>query len=100
MPPWRWPRAWAAARELRQDDERPGQGPGHEEHQYKNPEGLTEPGHLTTARDLSILATRLMHDFPEYMHYYATKQYRYPARLRPTATTATLCCSAIPRWTA
>ncbi|MDH1292893.1 D-alanyl-D-alanine carboxypeptidase [Comamonas terrigena] len=45
---------------------------------YKNPEGLTEPGHLTTARDLSILATRLMHDFPQYMHYYATKQYRYP----------------------
>ena len=45
---------------------------------YKNPEGLTEPGHLTTARDLSILATRLMHDFPEYMHYYSTKQYRYP----------------------
>ena len=45
---------------------------------YKNPEGLTEPGHLTTARDLSILAVRLMRDFPEYMHYYATKQYSYP----------------------
>ncbi|MEG2047024.1 MAG: D-alanyl-D-alanine carboxypeptidase family protein, partial [Comamonas sp.] len=45
---------------------------------YKNPEGLTEPGHLTTARDLSILATRLMHDFPQHMHYYATKNYRYP----------------------
>ena len=45
---------------------------------YKNPEGLTEPGHTTTARDLSVLATRLMHDFPEYMHYYSTKQYSYP----------------------
>ncbi|MDR3005451.1 MAG: D-alanyl-D-alanine carboxypeptidase, partial [Acidovorax sp.] len=45
---------------------------------YRNPEGLTEPGHLTSARDLSILATRLMHDFPQYMHYYSTKQYRYP----------------------
>ncbi|NMM76027.1 peptidase [Acidovorax sp. SRB_14] len=45
---------------------------------YKNPEGLTEPGHLTTARDLSILATRLMRDFPQFMHYYATKQYSYP----------------------
>ncbi len=44
---------------------------------YKNPEGLTEPGHLTTARDLSILATRLMADFPEHLHYYSTKQYRY-----------------------
>ena len=45
---------------------------------YKNPEGLTEPGHTTTARDLSILATRLMKEFPEYMHYYSTKQYAYP----------------------
>ena len=45
---------------------------------YKNPDGLTEPGHLTTARDLATLSTRLMHDFPEYMHYDAMKFYRYP----------------------
>ncbi len=45
---------------------------------YKNPEGLTEPGHTTTARDLGILATRLMKDFPEYIGYYALKEYRYP----------------------
>ncbi len=45
---------------------------------YKNPEGLTEAGHTTTARDLSILATRLMSDFPEYVGYYAIKKYRYP----------------------
>ena len=44
---------------------------------YKNPEGLTEPGHLTTARDLSILAIRLMRDFPQFTHYYAMKEYRY-----------------------
>ncbi len=44
---------------------------------YKNPEGLTESGHSTTARDLSILATRLMQDFPEYLHYYSIKKYRY-----------------------
>lgn len=44
---------------------------------YKNPEGLTEPGHSTTARDLSVLATRLMRDFPEYVSYYAIKKYRY-----------------------
>ena len=46
--------------------------------QYMNPEGLTAPGHLTTARDLSVLAVSLMREFPEYMHYYATKEYRYP----------------------
>jgi len=45
---------------------------------YKNPEGLTVAGHITTAKDLSILATRLMQDFPEYVGYYAIKQYRYP----------------------
>ena len=45
---------------------------------YKNPEGLTEAGHTTTARDLSILATRLMADFPQYVHFYAIKKYRFP----------------------
>ncbi|HSV54112.1 MAG TPA: D-alanyl-D-alanine carboxypeptidase family protein [Burkholderiaceae bacterium] len=44
---------------------------------YKNTEGLTEPGHTTTARDLSILASRLISDFPEYINYYAIKKYRY-----------------------
>lgn len=44
---------------------------------YRNPEGLTEPGHTTTARDLGILATRLMRDFPEFVSYYAIKKYRY-----------------------
>jgi D-alanyl-D-alanine carboxypeptidase (penicillin-binding protein 5/6) len=50
---------------------------------YKNPEGLTAPGHTTTARDLSILATRLMQDFPEDLPYYAIKKYRYQGT--PTA---------------
>jgi D-alanyl-D-alanine carboxypeptidase (penicillin-binding protein 5/6) len=44
---------------------------------YKNPEGLTEAGHTTTARDLSVLATRLMADFPQYVGFYAIKHYRY-----------------------
>ena len=44
---------------------------------YKNPEGLTQAGHSTTARDLSVLASRLMRDFPEYVGYYAIKKYRY-----------------------
>ncbi|WBY00279.1 D-alanyl-D-alanine carboxypeptidase [Ramlibacter tataouinensis] len=50
---------------------------------YKNAEGLTAPGHTTTARDLSILATRLLQDFPEYTHYYAIKKYRFQGT--PTA---------------
>ncbi|MBL0253072.1 MAG: D-alanyl-D-alanine carboxypeptidase [Polaromonas sp.] len=50
---------------------------------YKNPEGLTQAGHTTTARDLSILSIRLMRDFPEYTHFYAIKKYRYQGT--PTA---------------
>lgn len=45
---------------------------------YKNPEGLTAAGHTTTARDLSILAVRLMRDFPDFVTYYSLKKYRYP----------------------
>ena len=45
---------------------------------YKNPEGLPAPGHVTTARDLSILATRLLRDFPDDIRYYSIKKYRYP----------------------
>jgi D-alanyl-D-alanine carboxypeptidase (penicillin-binding protein 5/6) len=44
---------------------------------YRNPEGLTAPGHTTTARDLSILSQRLVQDFPDYVSYYAIKKYRY-----------------------
>ena len=49
---------------------------------YKNPEGLTEAGHTTTARDLSILATRLMQDFPEYMSYYAIRSEEHTSELQ------------------
>lgn len=44
---------------------------------YRNPEGLPEVGHTTTARDLATLANRLMRDFPQYVAYYAIKKYRY-----------------------
>jgi serine-type D-Ala-D-Ala carboxypeptidase (penicillin-binding protein 5/6) len=50
---------------------------------FKNPEGLAAPGHTTTARDLGILATRLMQDFPEDLHYHSIKKYRYQGT--PTA---------------
>jgi serine-type D-Ala-D-Ala carboxypeptidase (penicillin-binding protein 5/6) len=50
---------------------------------YKNADGLPEPGHITTVRDLSILSTRLIQDFPEYFPYYSIKKYRYQGT--PTA---------------
>lgn len=45
---------------------------------YKNVEGLPEDGHITTARDLAILAVRLMTDFPEQYKYYSMKEFVYP----------------------
>ncbi len=50
---------------------------------YRNPEGLTEAGHTTTARDLSILSMRLIQDFPDYVGYYTIRKYRYEGT--PTA---------------
>ncbi len=50
---------------------------------YRNPEGLTEAGHTTTARDLSILSTRLIQDFPDFVNYYTIRKYRYEGT--PTA---------------
>jgi len=50
---------------------------GMKDTRFRNPEGLPEAGHATTARDLSILAIRLMQDFPESMGYYALKKYHY-----------------------
>lgn len=50
---------------------------------YRNAEGLTAPGHITTARDLATLSTRLYNDFPEYVGYYKIQKYRYQGT--PTA---------------
>jgi len=45
---------------------------------FLNPEGLSAPGHRSTARDLALLAQRLSQDFPEFMAYFAIQRYRYP----------------------
>ena len=44
---------------------------------FVNPTGLTQPGHLSTGRDLAILATRLLRDFPDYAYFHAIRKYRY-----------------------
>ena len=45
---------------------------------YANVDGLPDPAHVTTARDLATLSARLMQDFPEDVKYFAIKKYRYP----------------------
>jgi len=44
---------------------------------FANPEGLTAPGHITTARELSIIATRLITDFPNSLPYYSMKEFTF-----------------------
>jgi serine-type D-Ala-D-Ala carboxypeptidase (penicillin-binding protein 5/6) len=44
---------------------------------FKNPEGLTAPGHTSTARELGVIATRLIKDFPEYLPYYSMKDFTF-----------------------
>jgi D-alanyl-D-alanine carboxypeptidase (penicillin-binding protein 5/6) len=44
---------------------------------FKNVTGLTEPGHHSSARDLSVIASRIIRDFPEFYPIYSTKKYRF-----------------------
>ncbi len=37
---------------------------------FKNANGLTASGHLSTAEDMAILSRRLIYDFPEYYHLF------------------------------
>lgn len=44
---------------------------------FMSPTGLTAEGQQSTARDLALLATRLLRDFPARAHFHAIRKYRY-----------------------
>jgi D-alanyl-D-alanine carboxypeptidase (penicillin-binding protein 5/6) len=44
---------------------------------FKNSTGWPDPEHLTTARDLAILAQRTIEDFPEFYHYYKETEFSF-----------------------
>jgi D-alanyl-D-alanine carboxypeptidase (penicillin-binding protein 5/6) len=44
---------------------------------FKNCTGWPDPDQHMSARDIAILAGRIIHDFPEYYHYDAEKSFRY-----------------------
>ena len=51
---------------------------GMKQTRFTNSTGLPDPNLYTTARDLSILASALIRDFPEeYARYYSLKEFRY-----------------------
>lgn len=41
---------------------------------FKNMSGLTESGHLSTARDMTILGRQLFYDFPQYYNLFSRRQ--------------------------
>jgi D-alanyl-D-alanine carboxypeptidase (penicillin-binding protein 5/6) len=44
---------------------------------FANVDGLPDPDHYMTARDLETLAMRTIQNFPEYYHYYGEKEYNF-----------------------
>ena len=50
---------------------------------FKNATGWPHPEHLTTPRDLAVLARRTIEDFPEYYHYYAEREFTHNGIRQP-----------------
>lgn len=48
---------------------------------FANASGLPDPEDSTTARDMSKLAMALYHDFPQYAHYFSTKEFMFRGQL-------------------
>ena len=44
---------------------------------FTNSTGWPDEGHLSTARDLSIIAIKTVQNFPEYYHFYAEESFEY-----------------------
>jgi D-alanyl-D-alanine carboxypeptidase (penicillin-binding protein 5/6) len=44
---------------------------------FKNVAGLTEAGHRSTPRDLTVIAQHIIRDFPEYYHYYSQREFKF-----------------------
>ena len=44
---------------------------------FHNASGLPDPMQITTASDLAILARHLAYDYPQYFHYFATRDFNF-----------------------
>ena len=44
---------------------------------FKNVTGLTEAGHRSTPRDMTVVAQHIIRDFPEYYHYYSQREFKF-----------------------
>jgi len=50
---------------------------------YADATGLPNPENYTTARDLSKLATHVVHDYPQYYHYFSEKWFTWNGIRQP-----------------
>ena len=44
---------------------------------FRNPHGLPNRGHLSTARDMALLSRILINQFPQYYNYFATRKFHF-----------------------
>lgn len=44
---------------------------------FMNASGWPDPNHYSTARDLSTLASKIIHNFPDYYSYFSEKEFTY-----------------------
>ena len=51
---------------------------------FRNASGLPDPYQRTTARDMAILGYRLLHDYPDYFHFFSHRSITYKGRSRST----------------
>jgi len=45
--------------------------------QFRNVTGLTEPGHYASARDVAVIAAKIITDFPDFYTLYSIRQFTY-----------------------
>ncbi len=68
---------WGSEETFAEQATREGKAIGLTNSVFKNASGWPEPGHVMTARDLSTLATRLIHDFPEYYSIFSEMDFTF-----------------------
>jgi D-alanyl-D-alanine carboxypeptidase len=44
---------------------------------FRNATGLPDPDQVTTARDMAVLASALLHNYPQYYHFFSTTSFTY-----------------------
>jgi D-alanyl-D-alanine carboxypeptidase len=44
---------------------------------FRNATGLPDPEQVTTARDMAVLAAALLHNYPQYYHFFSTTSFTY-----------------------